>query len=212
MFISLCVFGQGHTQDIVYLHDGNVVKGEIIEEIAGESITMETPYRSILVFTFEEIEKVKRDQNTSPRFSNRVDLGLLSSGYGEGKELLWINSLWLNSFVSLGIGLGVRSYGLDIDDILIPVFVELNLESKGKKTMTFFTLDVGNSMTIYDGLKLLGPLAKTIVGVGLTADNGSKFRLGISFEIQTEIDEFVDIPNFDISYELGLGLNAGFSF
>ena len=54
---SLLAFAQNN-QEIVYLKNGDKVKGIIIEEIPNTSIKVKTSNGSILVYSIHEIEKI----------------------------------------------------------------------------------------------------------------------------------------------------------
>jgi hypothetical protein len=47
--------------DVVYLKDGNIIRGVIIEQVIGVSIKIKTKDDSILVFRTEEIERITRE-------------------------------------------------------------------------------------------------------------------------------------------------------
>jgi F0F1-type ATP synthase membrane subunit c/vacuolar-type H+-ATPase subunit K len=73
--LFFCVFNvraQGNYEDVVYLKNGSVVRGIIIEQIPGKSIKIQTAGRSVFVYTMEEIEKMTREEvspgnNQSPQ-------------------------------------------------------------------------------------------------------------------------------------------------
>lgn len=53
---------QAGTLDVVYLKNGNIIKGVITERIPGESVTIETRDGNVFVFTFEEIQRITREK------------------------------------------------------------------------------------------------------------------------------------------------------
>jgi len=48
--------------DVVYLKNGNIIRGTILERIPGESVTIETRDGNVFVFKFTEIEKITREK------------------------------------------------------------------------------------------------------------------------------------------------------
>ena len=48
-------------REAVYLKDGNIVKGNIIELIPNQSVTIKSADGSIFVFKSDEIEKIEHD-------------------------------------------------------------------------------------------------------------------------------------------------------
>jgi hypothetical protein len=52
---------QNNTQDVVYLKNGNIIKGMIIEQIPNVSIKIQTADRSLFVFKMDEIDKMTKE-------------------------------------------------------------------------------------------------------------------------------------------------------
>lgn len=59
--ITTLSFGQSHYQDVVYLKNGSIIRGVIIEQIINQSIKIETADRSVFVYQMEEIEKITKE-------------------------------------------------------------------------------------------------------------------------------------------------------
>ncbi len=78
-FLFICwtfvAFGQSQPIEAVYLKNGNVVKGTIVEQVPNVSLKIQTKDGSLFVFKYEEIEKITKEvsiQNTSsPNESNK---------------------------------------------------------------------------------------------------------------------------------------------
>lgn len=62
MLITTLSFSQSNYQDVVYLKNGSIIKGIIIEQVPNISIKIETSGGSIFVYKMEEIEKLTREQ------------------------------------------------------------------------------------------------------------------------------------------------------
>jgi hypothetical protein len=90
--------------EVIYLKNGSVIKGIIIEQIPNDKIKIETRDGNIFVYTYAEIEKiaketsVKQEQNVNVRQPNnepeKKSEGLKESGYFNATEL----------FIGFGIG------------------------------------------------------------------------------------------------------------
>ncbi len=59
--VSEEVLGQ-QLEDVVYLKNGSIIKGVIVEQIPGESVKLETRDGNVFVFTMLEIAKITREQ------------------------------------------------------------------------------------------------------------------------------------------------------
>ena len=61
VFISSLAFAQGNLQDVVYLKNGSIIRGVIIEQVPNQSIKLQTADRNVFVFQMSEIEKLTRE-------------------------------------------------------------------------------------------------------------------------------------------------------
>jgi opacity protein-like surface antigen len=52
---------QSNYQDVVYLKNGSVIRGMIIEQIPNQSLKIQTADGSLFVYTFEEVEKITKE-------------------------------------------------------------------------------------------------------------------------------------------------------
>lgn len=59
--------GQTKTEDVVYLKNGNIVRGTITEQTLNQSVKIETKDKSLFVFSMEEIDKITRESIATPR-------------------------------------------------------------------------------------------------------------------------------------------------
>ena len=74
IFIQLnTCYAESTEIDVVYLKNGSIIKGKIIEQIIGESVKIETADGSIFVYKVEEIEKIVKEQKaTKPESKTRT--------------------------------------------------------------------------------------------------------------------------------------------
>ncbi|MFU8842380.1 MAG: hypothetical protein ACNA7V_01085 [Bacteroidales bacterium] len=84
VILFYCIFSIGSTQtmqDVVYLKNGTVIKGTILELAIGDSVKIRTADRNELVFVFSEIEKITKE----PEYVTFGDYGgPVSIGFGFG--------------------------------------------------------------------------------------------------------------------------------
>ncbi len=57
---SLC-FGQNNFEDVVYLKNGGVIHGMIIEQIPNKSLKIQTVGRNIFVYSIDEVERITKE-------------------------------------------------------------------------------------------------------------------------------------------------------
>lgn len=75
LFMGLAVSAQTNMRDVVYLKNGGITKGIIIEQIPNESIKIQTADGSIFVYKMDEIEKMSKEtiennNSTQPQQTN----------------------------------------------------------------------------------------------------------------------------------------------
>ncbi|MEE0266418.1 MAG: hypothetical protein UD103_00350 [Bacteroidales bacterium] len=63
---GFAIFAQSEMRDVVYLKNGSVVKGTIIEQVIGESLRIDTPEGSIFFYKMDEIEKIGKEMVATP--------------------------------------------------------------------------------------------------------------------------------------------------
>lgn len=66
LILFVCVtaisFAQNNYQDVVYLKNGSVIRGIIVEQVPNKSIKIETSDKSIFVYQMDDIEKLTKEQ------------------------------------------------------------------------------------------------------------------------------------------------------
>jgi hypothetical protein len=61
VLIQTVSFGQNNYQDVVYLKNGSIIRGVIIEQVPNKSIKVETADRNVFVYQMNEIEKLTKE-------------------------------------------------------------------------------------------------------------------------------------------------------
>jgi hypothetical protein len=113
IIISGRLYAQNSTyQEVVYLKNGGIIRGIIIEQIPSEKLKIETKDGNVFVYTYSEIEKITKEYNSNDdeenedeymdRKSNRKKQNedYLTSGYFNATEIV----------MSIGIGKSEGSY------------------------------------------------------------------------------------------------------
>ncbi|MFN6176131.1 MAG: hypothetical protein ACK46G_01190 [Flavobacteriales bacterium] len=67
MSLSFCAFGQANLEDVVYLKNGSMYRGIIVEQRIGESLSLKMSDGSVLVFRMEEIVKIAKEESESTK-------------------------------------------------------------------------------------------------------------------------------------------------
>jgi hypothetical protein len=117
-FVTPGASGQGSMQDVVYLEDGSVIRGTIIEQIPGESLRIRTRDGSVFVYRMEQVERIAREPAIeAPGRRNPGTALILAVGPG----IFGIHGMgqWYNNEIGKGLlffGAGIVGGGLVLSD------------------------------------------------------------------------------------------------
>jgi hypothetical protein len=146
------------TEDVIYLKNGSIIRGKIIENKPNETIKIKTTDRNEWVFRQEEIEKIQTEEYKPERefFSkNKGIYYVISTGLIIGNRNNWNTNLNFTNYFAAGykfhrlLGVGGAA-GLDVtDDIL---FFPLMLETRGnlldKAVTPYYFVQAGYSLPV----------------------------------------------------------------
>lgn len=105
-YIFSFVSAQQSLDDVVYLKNGSIIRGTVIEQIMGKSIKIQTRDGNVFVYPIDNVEKITKETPVSNPSPGNTDLttGAISLrayigtditgglGYGGGLAYLWIPS------------------------------------------------------------------------------------------------------------------------
>jgi hypothetical protein len=101
---SLFAFAQQNWQEVVYLKDGSILRGTIIEQVPNKSLKIQLDDGSVFVHEMDEVEKITKEQpvtnSYNPPQEQEQKTEIRRNGY-EGS-------------VSFGYGFGVGTYQTDV--------------------------------------------------------------------------------------------------
>lgn len=188
-------FGQNNYQDVVYLKNGSIIRGVIIEQIPSKSLKIETADKSIFVCQMDEIEKITKEEKVNNK--NRES----------GRKRGFIG-------LELGANIPVGKFG-DISDGAAKTGFQINLINFGYLfsdnigiTATWFGAsnpieNAGNEYLWSHGGLLAGPLFTFPVSEKIEWD--VKPMLGLSWATITNID-------LGLASSVAFNLGTGFRF
>jgi hypothetical protein len=153
------IFCQNQYQDVVYLKNGSIIKGEILEISIERRVKIQTTDQKIWTFNLDEIEKIKREKGGPafyaseylyPGFINYSTMGILvgdeNSRHRAPFSITLVNSHVFENNLSVGAGFGLEF----LDRTSVPLFTDLRYFMNNKKLSPFFLLQSGYSFPIED--------------------------------------------------------------
>ncbi|MDD2890440.1 MAG: hypothetical protein PHE49_07355 [bacterium] len=105
VFFCLCqnIFAQQNMEDVVYLKNGSIIKGIIVEQVFGVSIKLKTKDGNIFVFKTQEVEKITKEDIPKEEI-RREEIKNVPGTYTSIKEEKSPVVACLLSFVIPGVG------------------------------------------------------------------------------------------------------------
>ncbi len=184
---------QSQTSEIVYLKDGSVLKGKVVEMLP-DQIKVQTSDGSLFVYPMNEVERVEKEKRNSYRLktssANQYDLlgwrGVVELGYIMGDfsapEFSFSIGYQFNPYLFLGAGTGVQ-YLTDASRAAIPIFADLRGSFFLGTISPFMSLKMGYEALINVpaakggfycsptwGVKIMTTTRQAVnIGIGLTA-------------------------------------------
>jgi hypothetical protein len=156
------VHGEDTYEDVVYLKNGSIIHGMIIEQLIGKSIKIQTRDKNIFVYSYDEIEKITKEPVISEKnleqikpqsvkqqavSSNRY-YGILRIGLRSGESNTLFNGNIINGakfgkYFSCGFGFGYDNYP---NGHMLPLFLDLRGYFASKPVIPSIYLDAGYSL------------------------------------------------------------------
>lgn len=226
--ITTVSVGQSNYQDVVYLKNGSIIRGVIIEQVPNKSIKIKTADENVFVYQIDEIEKLTKEPYKGKSSSSFNNTGL-KTGYKGIAELAYqigtgdygmdrlklniINGYQINPYFSLGFGTGLRYY-FDAEAALIPFFADFRANFINYKISPYLSLGVGYSFDATNDFDGVGFLLNPTVGASFKVSDKSAINVGLGYEIQ-KIDFYYYDGYYDYSSSENSGaisINVGISF
>ncbi|MDC8001627.1 hypothetical protein POV26_11305 [Aequorivita todarodis] len=208
ILISTFTIAQNHYQDVVYLKNGSIIRGVVIEQVPNESIKIETADKSIFVYQMDEIQKITKEEKPIARVESPASTsegeglqsgyrGIAEFGYQFGLgtygmdrlKINLINGGQISPYFFIGGGTGLRYY-FDAEAALIPVFVHARANVLDKKVSPYFALSVGYTFNASNDFETVGLLVSPATGVTFNVSESVALNVGLSYELQSM--EFYD--------------------
>lgn len=134
LLLLISILYSGFSQeykDVVYLKDGSVIKGTIIEQIPNEQVKIKTEGGSIFVYRFSDIEKItkEREEINLDEYGGDFSYGVAIGGGGLGGVPI---RFYTNSMTAIELGAYYR-----------PIFIDMG-----------YTSDIKSSIALAGGINI----------------------------------------------------------
>jgi len=196
LFISSLCYSQGYTQDVVYLKNGSVIRGQIIEQVPNQSLKIRTADGSLFVYNLSEVEKMTKEEPIGrtnyyqKRKADKATLrgykGFVDAGYTfadddfERVEISTSHGYQFNNYFFVGAGAGYHYYPSDyVDGYAVPIFANFRANFINKNITPFADIKTGYSVGDLEGF-----YSYAGVGVRFGLANKKAINLTLGFTYQ----------------------------
>ncbi len=225
IFLSVGLFASESTETI-YLKNGSVINGMVVEEIPGVSVKVQTSDGSIFLYQIDEVEKItkrgaKSDINLlepteiKTGYRGSVDFGY-SFGVGTWRcdrfEILTTHGYQFNPYFYAGVGTGLNVWFFEDSgmDTGFPLYAKFRCNVLDHKLSPFIDVNIGYSVGNISGLYFAPSL-----GVRFTPLSKVGINLHVGYTLQ-RTDALIFFMNGQYMYDnINLGaitLRCGIDF
>jgi len=239
LFISSFCYAQSNLIDVVYLKNGSMIRGIIIEQVPNQSLKIRTSDGSVFVYNISDVEKMTREepvvqqeryygQNTRNIRNTRnytvipsnktlrgykgfVDAGYtFSSEYEDRVEISTSHGYQFNNYLFVGGGVGYHYYSdPDVELYAMPIFANFRANFMNKKVTPFTDLRVGYSVGDLEG-------GYAYIGLGarfqLVKKMALNLTLGFSYQEYDYYSSYSSWYYEDTTDSSGFNIKFGFEF
>ncbi|MFI3260018.1 MAG: hypothetical protein R3Y16_07995 [Rikenellaceae bacterium] len=201
-------------QEAIYLNNGSVIKGTIIEQIPNSTYKIETSDGSQFVYQWDEVSKIAKERTTSSISDEMKYQGEVQTGFGIGTGLLAMDRIFLqtiqgvrvNENLSAGLGIGLNmimpyEFDYSLPELFMPIFVNVKgYLAVNENTSMFASLDLGGAFGLTEGVTgISGVLFAPSVGVSL---NG-KVNISLGYDVQKITDSILSLNMNAVTIKVG---------
>ncbi len=192
LFIMLCFFSitnvfSQQQEETIFLKDGSIIHGILIEQMSGGSLKIKTHDGNIFVYKMDDIEKISTSSEQNSIYNTRRTglfylwhAGIMTAGAiagdgineSVGQSVFAVGSIVgdrINDIIRIGVGAEYNNYP---NGTTVPVYVDFRINALQSRVSPIFFLDVGYSLAWINNLA-------GINGDGLFLSVGSGAEFGL---------------------------------
>ena len=230
--ITLPAFTQQKTveEDVVYLVNGNIIHGKIIEYKSGEYVKIKSYGGNVWVFKEDEIDKIVKEKvvqesdlvqiKKEKGYYNYTGIGILAgSRYSDLSapfSIQTVNGYQYKGSLYFGGGIGVEFF----DEISIPVFADLRYHLLNNEFSPYLFAQGGYSLPLENNWEYRkakgGPMASIGIGVLFPLNFRTALSFNLSYRFQQllyiDTDSWTGYETKSYKHYNRLGIRLGFLF
>lgn len=193
IILTNIAYSNNELEDVIYLKNGKIFRGTIIEQVPNKSIKLKTYSNKVFVFNRAEIEKITKESKNTRYKSSGLKTGyksIVNFAYQFGVGIIkanrikldYIYGFQLDPYTYFGFGIGVRSY-TNYQKLKIPLFLNAKFMFYDSYISPFVTLGFGIAYDTYNSKE--GFLYNPLIGMSFKGVSRT-IIIGIGYENQIE--------------------------
>jgi hypothetical protein len=181
--------------EIVYLKNGKVIRGSVIEQSPGANIKVRTSNGSLFAYQYSDVARIVEDNTPARRSGNGLRLGykgFVDFGYTLGvgdysadrAEAYTTHGCQINNVIFVGVGAGVNYYYDNDNAIGVPVYANARFTFLNKRITPFADTRVGYSLVDVEGI-----YGSQAIGCRFRLGDRTAFNVSVAYtllNLQTE--------------------------
>ncbi|HRI27938.1 MAG TPA: hypothetical protein PK239_03175 [Chitinophagales bacterium] len=235
--VSVAGYAQTKTESVVYLKNGSVLRGELVNPESSGKISIKIVGNNLFVFDLAEVEKITTESKYKPNFAPKKgysamnEVGMLVSTGNEsaGLVLQTIHGYSVNPYLTMGAGVGLHVYyNLPMSYYyyytnstkVIPVFANVSGELlPAYRVSPYYYGRVGYGIDATDREAFADSRGGLMFGVGVgmkvKGNNQLSWILGVGYQFQKYYAEFQQWEGSTVTNNLSirrLAITTGIAF
>lgn len=221
--VATLAFGQDK-MDVIYLKNGQVIKGSIIKPMDADGVQIMTTESDVYTFSPDEVRRIVREEVPHDNLRNKIivhdgegftNITTLGYGFGIGTigderamnndedyfSIHTVNGYHLNRNVSLGVGVGVEWYG---DYELVPLYADVRYYPTLTEWAPFFYSDLGYGLGFLDEATDGGVLFGIGGGVQRSVNTSFAYMASFGYRYQENTLGTLNADAHFLQFSLGL--------
>jgi hypothetical protein len=192
LVMSVIAFAQKDYQDVVYLKNGSIIRGVIIEQIPNVSIKIETVGENVFFYKIDEIEKLTKEPEIfvclkkGYQFILEGGIAFCSgSNYRNYNYFNFniINGYRFNPYFSVGLGIGSHFYSA-ANQLIVPLYLDVRTNLTKSRVTPYLAFGIGYSLSASNDFKKYGFIMSPEFGISIRSENKYAINIGLGFELQ----------------------------
>ena len=233
--LSGAVANAGELQDVVYLNNGSIIRGTIVEQIPNKSMKVKTSDGSVFYCELSDVMKITKEEPVGGTFHRSGNYVMTRHEVTQERKTVKLDRTGYRGFADIGGGFGVGENGdgvfsistshgyqfnpyfflgggIGIDAhigwgyVSVPIFVDSRLYfTSGKRVTPYFGVKLGFSPSEGDGLYF-----NPMFGVSIGLNRKLAINVSLGYNLQRADFYYIGYYGYDYYEEIDKGTIGGF--